>query len=148
MKKIIIFLVTVLFTLSANAQMYLYVVSQLKHLGSVASKDVVNDNDGNPCAKIMFEMSVNDVTFSSPNLVGDSSKKTGRYECFVSVSQKQGTEIEIKHPKRIMSKLMQRYMNPITESLQKNYHFMMIMTNRSILIVPRYPKYHFLTQNM
>ena len=54
MKKIIIFLVTVLFTLSANAQMYLDVVSQLKHLGSVASKDVVNDNDGNPCAKIMF----------------------------------------------------------------------------------------------
>lgn len=98
MKKIIIFLVTELFTLSANAQMYLDVVSQLKHLGSVASKDVVNDNDGNPCAKIMFEMSVNDVTFSSPNLVGDSSKKTGRYECFVSVSQKQGTEIEIKHP--------------------------------------------------
>ena len=97
MKKIIIFLVTVLFTLSANAQMYLDVVSQLKHLGSVASKDVVNDNDGNPCAKIMFEMSVNDVTFSSPNLVGDSSKKTGRYECFVSVSQKQGTEIEIKN---------------------------------------------------
>ena len=88
---------SVIFSLVANAQMYLDVVSPLKHLGSVASKDVICDNEGNPCAKIMFEISVDDVVFSSPNIVGSATKKTGRYECFVSVPKTQNVNITLTH---------------------------------------------------
>ena len=88
---------SVIFSLVANAQMYLDVVSPLKHLGSVASKDVICDNEGNPCAKIMFEISVDDVVFSSPSIVGSATKKTGRYECFVSVPKTQNVNITLTH---------------------------------------------------
>lgn len=97
MKKILIFLV-LCHVLNANAQMYLEVVSSLKHLGSVAAKDVINDKEGNPCAKLMFELSVADVVFSSPNIVGDVSKKIGRYECFVSIPRSQVLDITVSHP--------------------------------------------------
>ena len=97
MKTIFLLFVSVFFSLVANAQMYLDVVSPLKHLGSVASKDVICDNEGNPCAKIMFEISVDDVVFSSPSIVGSATKKTGRYECFVSVPKTQNVNITLSH---------------------------------------------------
>ena len=77
--------------------MYLDVVSPLKHLGSVASKDVINDKDGNPCAKIMFEIPLDNVILSSPCLVGSAAKKTGRYECFVSIPKTQNVTITVSH---------------------------------------------------
>ena len=97
MKAIFLLFLSVIFSLVANAQMYLDVVSPLKHLGSVASKDVICDNEGNPCAKIMFEISVDDVVFSSPSIVGSATKKTGRYECFVSVPKTQNVNITLTH---------------------------------------------------
>ena len=97
MKAICLLFMSVIFSLVANAQMYLDVVSPLKHLGSVASKDVICDNEGNPCAKIMFEISVDDVVFSSPSIVGSATKKTGRYECFVSVPKTQNENITHTH---------------------------------------------------
>ena len=97
MKAICLLFMSVIFSLVANAQMYLDVVSPLKHLGSVASKDVICDNEGNPCAKIMFEISVDDVVFSSPSIVGSATKKTGRYECFVSVPKTQNVNITLSH---------------------------------------------------
>ena len=97
MKTIFLLFMSVIFSLAANAQMYLDVVSPLKHLGSVASKDVICDNEGNPCAKIMFEISVDDVVFSSASIVGSATKKTGRYECFVSVPKTQNVNITLSH---------------------------------------------------
>ena len=99
MKKIFILILIISeFIISANAQMCLDIASPLKHLGSVGAKDVINDSEGKPCAKIMFEMSIEHITFSCPNIVGKPVKKVGRIECFVSSPKQQGTEIVLTHP--------------------------------------------------
>lgn len=98
MKKLFIIIFAFIEMFSANAQMYMEIVSPLKHLGSVASKDVINDKEGNPCAKIMVEISVDSLIFSNPWMMGPATKRTGRYECFVSVQKNSKTEMIINHP--------------------------------------------------
>ena len=99
MKKIVVLIL--LFgqlSISACAQMCFEVVAPLKHLGSVSAKDVVNDNEGKPCAKVMIELPVEQISFSCPNIIGIPTKKTGRYECFVSVSKSNELELKVSHP--------------------------------------------------
>ena len=71
----------------------------MTHEGSVSAASVPTDNNGNPCAKIIVEASIDGIEIEGSYIVGDVVKTTGRYELFVATPKKQGRKITLLHNK-------------------------------------------------
>ncbi|MCF0187566.1 MAG: PEGA domain-containing protein, partial [Bacteroidaceae bacterium] len=58
---------------------------------------VPSDNNGNPCAKIIVELPLEDAVIEGTYIVGNVKEKAGRYEFYVSVPKKNGQKFSVRH---------------------------------------------------
>ena len=98
MKKLFAFVVMVSCVFGMNAQNSLSISSPLEHMGSVASNSCPLDKSGNPCAKIIVEIPLEDVDFEGIYLLDNTVKHTtGQYEMFVSIPKTEGKTVTLCH---------------------------------------------------